>query len=279
MRIAKRSLGAWLPATLLLAGCAGDGSGLDENGRPAGDASEPLTADFASIQQHVFTPLCTGCHAGASAPLGLRLTADASYAALVNAPSVEVPSLRRVTPGNAASSYLVQKISGTAAVGGRMPLGGPALSADMIAAIQQWIANGAQRSAAASVDAPAKLSAAFPMEGSTLMVVPDADNAVVIDAAVELDTPSLNANTVSLTRSDGTPVALAALELRSLSPTVVAIAPREPWQSDRYRLVIAGSGALVARDLLGQPIDGDADGRPGGDFVLEFDVDTAGVLR
>lgn len=273
-------------------GCSGDGTGLDANGRPAGEPSGPLVAEFASIQEHVFTPICTGCHAGAGAPLGLRLTEDAAYAALVNAPSVEVPSLRRVAPGNPAASYMLQKISGTAAVGGRMPLGAPPLSPDMIAAIQQWIADGAPAPAASAspADAGAKIAAALPMHASIASpMYPSAlapralgaSDAVVISADVELDVTSLDAGTIALARSggdgsfdDGNEVAVPILpvELRAQTPTIVAIAPRDPWLADRYRLIVAGTGAATARDLRGLPIDGDDDGRPGGDFSLEFDL-------
>ena len=87
----------------LLAGCGGSGEGLDQNGRPddgnGGGSGSTLTPDLQSIQEHVFTPICSVCHAGAAAPLGFRLDAGSAFAMLVNAPSVEVPSLRRVSPG------------------------------------------------------------------------------------------------------------------------------------------------------------------------------------
>jgi hypothetical protein len=129
-------------------GCGGgSGEGLDANGRPLGEGGSsggPLTASFASIQANVFTPMCTGCHAGGSAPLGLRLDATNSYALLVGVNSGEVPGLRRVAPGDAANSYLVQKLEGRQAVGARMPLGGPYLDASGIALIRQWINDGAR---------------------------------------------------------------------------------------------------------------------------------------
>ena len=68
---------------------------------------------------------------------------DNSYANLVNVASHEVPSLKRVEPGDPDNSYLVQKIEGTAAVGGRMPLGRAPLTAAQIALIRQWISEGA----------------------------------------------------------------------------------------------------------------------------------------
>ena len=58
--------------------------------------------------------------------------------------SGEQGSVQRVAAGNPNSSYLIQKIEGTAAVGGRMPLGGPFLDAATIAVIRQWIADGAK---------------------------------------------------------------------------------------------------------------------------------------
>lgn len=131
-----------------LAGCGGgSGEGLDGNGRPLGSGSGggPLTASFASIQDNIFTPVCTGCHAGAAAPLGLRLDAASSYALLVGVASAEVSSLQRVAPGQPDDSYLVHKLEGRAAVGARMPLGGPYLDDARIAAVRQWIAAGAPR--------------------------------------------------------------------------------------------------------------------------------------
>lgn len=131
----------------LVAGCGGgSGEGLDSNGRPiseGGGGSGTLQPTFESIQANVFTPMCTGCHAGAAAPAGLRLDAASSYALLVGVASAEVPSLQRVDAGSPDDSYLVRKLEGSATVGARMPLGGPYLDAATIAVIRQWIAAGA----------------------------------------------------------------------------------------------------------------------------------------
>ena len=64
---------------------------------------------------------------------------------LVGAASAEVPSLKRVAPGDANNSYVIQKLEGHAAVGARMPFGGPYLDATTIALIRQWIDNGAAK--------------------------------------------------------------------------------------------------------------------------------------
>jgi hypothetical protein len=276
-----------LTATWLCA-CAGSGEGLDENGRPLDDPAAPLTAEFASLQARVLTPRCTGCHAGAAAPLGLRLTEDASYAALVNASSVEQPALKRVAPGNPDASYLVQKVNGSAAVGGRMPLGGPPLRADEIAALRQWILDGATapRGPAPADAAPAQVAAVFPLQSARVDFQPLGLPAamlgpVVLAANVELDAPSLTEASVRLEASggdggfdEGNEVRITPLNIRMQSddPAVFTVEPRGPWLHDRYRLVVTGDGTLPARDRGLHPIDGDWDLRAGGDYILLFDV-------
>jgi hypothetical protein len=149
MKIWKPWVTALGAAAALIAGCGGgSGEGLDANGRPLGEGdnpSGPMTASFSSIQSHVFTPVCTACHAGGAAPQGLRLDAANSFAMLVGVSSAEVPSLKRVAAGSAANSYLIHKLEGHQAVGARMPFGGPYLDAATIAVIRQWIDNGAQK--------------------------------------------------------------------------------------------------------------------------------------
>jgi len=163
-----------LSLALALAGCAGSGEGLDQNGQPvtAGSGSQPLTADFASIQSNVFTPICTACHAGATAPEGLRLDGTDSYALLVNVPSTEDSSVLRVSPGDPDNSYLIQKLEGHAAVGARMPYGGPYLADTVIAVIRQWISDGALPSATASATAPTAATAVTAATAAEAQVEP-----------------------------------------------------------------------------------------------------------
>jgi hypothetical protein len=272
--------------TSALAGCAGDGAGLDENGRPEDESSGSLQPNFQSIQANVFTPVCTGCHAGAAAPLGLRLEEGASYALLVNAPSVEVPDLRRVQPGNPNASYLIQKLEGTAARGGRMPLNQPALPPETIAVIRQWIADGAPNTASVGGSAKSRfefvrLTAISPARDE---VVPASIRDIVITSNVELDTSLLQSNLIELRASGGdgnfdsgnehaVPIDAA---VRSDLPTVLAITPRPvPLAADTYELRISGSDPVALADLQASPIDGDDDGAPGGDFVLRFTVEMA----
>ncbi|HKX58842.1 MAG TPA: hypothetical protein VJN00_05690 [Steroidobacteraceae bacterium] len=99
--------------------------------------------NFDAQIQPIFSQRCDHCHSGSSAPQGLRLDAGNSYGDLVDVPSQEVPSLKRVDPGDPDNSYLVQKVEGTAAVGGRMPLGGSRIPQEEIDLIRQWISEGA----------------------------------------------------------------------------------------------------------------------------------------
>jgi hypothetical protein len=256
-----------------MAGCAGNGEGLDQNGRPVGSDESELTPDLQSIQDHVFTPICTQCHAGAAAPRGLRLDADSSYAMLVNAPSSEVPSVNRVTPGNPDASYLVQKIEGRAAVGAQMPLGQPPLPQATIAAIRQWIANGAPQATALQVDVmPVQIRAVEPLPGQKLNPARE----LLLQAGGTLDMATLTTSSVSLMRSggdgtfgDGNEIDLGAVhvEARTLEPTVIALKlDSSVLVPDTYRLTLSGHGAQPVRDTAGLAV---------GDFVQEFSVGDA----
>jgi len=99
--------------------------------------------DYGDEIQPIFSSRCTECHSGGGAPHGLRLDAANSYDSLVDIASDEVPSLRLVDPGDPDSSYLVDKVEGTQAVGGRMPLGRTPLTTAQIDLIRRWISEGA----------------------------------------------------------------------------------------------------------------------------------------
>jgi hypothetical protein len=137
----------------LLVGCAGDGTGLDENGMPMGDGPplpepEPSATLSADVQP-ILSANCalSGCHAGPNPQLGQDLSAGRTFGSVVNVSSVEVPTLRRVRPFQPDSSYLVHKIQGTQASvggsGGRMPLIGGPLTENEVAVIRAWISAGA----------------------------------------------------------------------------------------------------------------------------------------
>ena len=93
-------------------------------GAGGGDPIDP-TATFSRVQNEVFTPTCAaiGCHD----PIGQQeqqiLTVGRAYAQTVNHPSIEMPSLLRVAPGDPANSYLYRKVTGAGITGDRMPQG------------------------------------------------------------------------------------------------------------------------------------------------------------
>jgi hypothetical protein len=257
---------------IALAGCSGNGQGLDSNGRPLASGLSPLVPELQSIQDHVFTPICSVCHAGASAPLGFRLDQASAFAMLVNAPSVEVPSLFRVLPGNPDQSYMVQKIEGHAAVGSQMPLGEPPLPQATIDVIRQWIANGATQSdgTSASIHRAIRLHSAAPVAAEQF-VEPPAEMLIAADG--ELDTSSINESNVHLVRtvsSDGGAappfeVRPLTISIRSLTPTVVSILPPRPLAAGHYRMSISSRGPAPVSGRDGMPI--------AADLIVEFDVE------
>lgn len=264
---------------IALAGCsAGDGSGLDANGRPLGEAeSLPLAPTLASLQVNLFDRSCAvaGCHAGGTAPLGLRLDRGFSYASLVGQASVERPDLRRVAPGAPDDSYLIDKIEGSATVGGRMPLNQPQLSAELRAAVREWIVAGAPPSAAATP----RVFATEPAAGGLAAVLPAT---LSISFSRAIDAATLSAATVLLDRSgvdrsfsegNEVPIVIAALVLEPTARQQLTIdLTGVPDVGDVYRLRLLGSGGAPIRDSAGAALDGDGDGIDGGDFSARFTV-------
>jgi hypothetical protein len=253
------------PCFVLLAACsAGNGQGLDANGQPiSGNPSG--NSDFQQIQDTVFTPICTQCHIGAGAPHGLRLDAANSYALLVNVASDEVPTLERVNPANPDQSYLVQKIEGHAAVGGRMPLGQSPLPQDRIDLIRSWIAAGAQ----AASSAPGRLTVSSVIPGTRKLTVIFAGN---VDASLAAS------GTFELRDGLDQPVPIASAVVPAGRPNVVELTTLRELVAGSYQLTVHGEGPVSLADPQGHVLDGDADGTPGGDFLMSFDVG-AGVSR
>jgi Bacterial Ig-like domain len=243
----------YLPALLLIgcaAGCAGNGKGLDANGQSvaAGSSSGgPITATFQSIQENVFTPICSKCHIGASAPEGLQLDAAHSYNLLVGVPSNEQPNLLRVKPGDPNSSYLVHKIQGLPGIdGGQMPLGESPLPAATIVAIAQWITDGAPNSTTSAAAQVFALQASAPADKA--IVKPPAR--IVVTFTQEVDASLVNDTTVALEMIDGSadapPAAVSAT--RSLAPSnraVLLITPNSGLAPGVYRVSLRGSGAAA----------------------------------
>jgi hypothetical protein len=261
--------------TLVLAACtAGSGEGLDQNGQPVQPAP-PVASDFQEIQDTIFTPICTQCHIGSGAPQGLRLDAANSYALLVNTASSEVPALLRVNPGNPNQSYLLQKIEGTAAVGGRMPLGQAPLPQDRIDLVRSWIAAGAP--AAAVGVAPANLVVSSVIPAANEVAAPGAGKLTVIFAG-PVDASLAASGTFELRDGFDAPVPLSHVSVPDGRPNVVELTVAGGLPAGSYQLAVRGEGPVALADTNGRVLDGDADGIAGGDFLMSFDV-SAGVSR
>ncbi len=265
--LSGRRLAAPLLATLL-GGCAGSGEGLNANGLPidsGNGAPPPLSADFQSIQDNVFTPICARCHSGASAPEGLQLDAAHSYALLVGVPSTEVPSLDRVDPGNPDNSYIVLKLEGAPAIAGvQMPFGGPYLPQSTIAVIRQWITNGAPPAAGTSATGAFALEATSPPDQAHVHGSPPQ---LLVAFNHEIDFSLLNETTVVLERLDAAAaVALPVhLALAPGNPAAVLLRPADALAPGSYRVRLRGTGAAALADVGGQMLAGDA--------AFEFTVD------
>ena len=89
-----------------------------------------------------------GCHSLASRRAELVLTADSSYAMLVERAASERPDLKRVRVGKPDSSWLYIRVQPDQAPRGnlpRMPLAAHPLTPNQVATIANWIARGAPR--------------------------------------------------------------------------------------------------------------------------------------
>ncbi len=282
---------ALLALTVALAACAGNGEGLDANGQPIGSSSGGggsggsggsggVTADLQSIEDNVFAPICAQCHIGASAPQGLQLdTAAHAYQFLVGVPSNEKPTLLRVKPADPDSSYLYQKITGAPGiVGGQMPLNQTPLPAATIAAIRQWIVNGAPNVAAsgASPSLTAKLqldrpeafavAATAPLDGD---VVQAPLRTIVVAFNHEVDASLVNYTNImleALVDGQATPVA-ALYSLAVGNPSSIVIQPNSALTPGQYRVTVRGTGGGAMADIEAQTL--------GADFSFAFTVSPA----
>lgn len=144
---------------LILFGAGCDGSdgpvGMDEPacGAPPAAAATGAGVSFAQQIQPIFNTNCTICHMTDGidpfAEVLLKLTADVSYASIVDVASAQRPTVNLVDSGDASTSLLFQKVSmENPPVGGRMPLCtesspiAPLTTAE-IGLIRDWINQGA----------------------------------------------------------------------------------------------------------------------------------------
>jgi len=145
-RLHRRGTGLPVLVLLAIAGAscsefsAGNGAGL-----PFPTAGGSLQPTLRSIQDAIFTPVCTACHMGATAPQNLKLNDGNTCTNLICVASPQDPTVLRVQPGSPDDSFLIHKLEGTQSVGSQMPLSGPPyLPQSTIDVIRQWITDGAE---------------------------------------------------------------------------------------------------------------------------------------
>jgi hypothetical protein len=264
----RMSLGATLLAAAWAAGCTGNGDGLNQNGTPiiAGQTGGgAITADLQSIEDNVFTPICSKCHIGAGAPEGLQLDAAHVYDALIGVPSVEEPSFERVNPSKPDESYLVLKIEGAPGIeGGQMPLGEAPLPQASIDAIRQWITNGAPNlTGTVGVSRPFAVEGTMPVDDSlvlepltqvTVVFNHEVDGSLISDTAVSLErVGDVDIDPEIAIATPGTKViVMSALAQRN--PSVLIITPSSSLSQGVYRLTLRGAGRSALTDLGGKQL-------------------------
>ncbi len=247
--------------------------------------------NFSEIQTAVFTPDCatSGCHAGGSPAAGLNLESANSYTALVSVASTQDSGILRVNPGDPATSYLIQKLEGTAATGQQMPPSG-ALDQSDIDTVKQWISDGA-------IDD--RVQSATPIRVTSLSVTPNstidtAPSAITAGFDREVDASTVNTVTYLLQAStDGTfdngddvNIAASAITVPMANPqSAVFELNGVSLADDVYRVRLLGDGASVVLDLDANALDGEfsgtfpsGNGTAGGDFSAQFTLATPVVL-
>lgn len=142
-----------LAVSLLVIGCASDTSGgstttpkdggtMDKAPEGAGttaegDGSHQSHIAYASVQE-IFNARCVSCHGNQNPPDDVSLTAF--DAVMKGGEHGQI-----IKPGAPEDSLLVKLIKGQGKGGMRMPPKGDPLTAEQIALIEHWVADGAKK--------------------------------------------------------------------------------------------------------------------------------------
>lgn len=236
---------------------------------------------LSSIQENVFTPICSTCHGGANPAAGQNLSnIENSIANLINVNSSN-PQFKRVLPGSSAESYLYLKVTGNSQAGAQMPLGQRALDQDTINAIKQWIDDGAlipeqsqalpriSQVSASKIQAPAATNTQVinvmfnkPMNISALNV-----DEILITASKRSNDALSNGSEITWLLSNDN-IAINAVNDHQLQITL------KDLHSDVTHITVQlnQSNLSTITSTLGQELDGDSDGFTGGAFTYEISL-------
>lgn len=270
MKVIALLLSLWV-----LNGCkAGDGSNLDENGQPLDPDSQPpvtqppsepdaIQPTLTSIQEKVLTPICTQCHIGGGAPLGLRMDDLAtSIANLIDVDSATNPQFKRVSPNQPDQSFFYLKIIGDPQAGNQMPLAQTPLSSEIQAVIRTWIENGAPIDDSQLVIGQNNLS--FAKDTLTLSV----------QFSQPIQQSSLRAEDLQLTaKANESQWNLSEVTKRVewLTPNRLLIQLSEfDSQIESIDISLNQNQISSVMSTSGNLLDGDKDGIPGGEVHYEY---------
>jgi mono/diheme cytochrome c family protein len=95
-------------------------------------------ADVPDNVKTLFGQRCAGCHKGKFPPKGLNLE-PANVAAILDAPSREVPELKIVDTKAPEASYLLKKVRRESGIAGKPMPPGKALAADQLQVLEAWL--------------------------------------------------------------------------------------------------------------------------------------------
>ncbi|MCW8877204.1 MAG: hypothetical protein OQK04_00535 [Kangiellaceae bacterium] len=246
-----------LGSLFLLMGCQpGSGEFLEQN-------EEPIETDYlARVQSEIFSPICTQCHQGQQAPLGLRLdSVEQSFNNLVNVTAQGNGNFLRVEPFSLERSFLWLKVTGNSVAGQRMPLGLPPLSSEQIQLIEDWILNGALPSESQKLVSLAKVE--FKSEQEVVYVQFTFDGFInrgsVIPQSITVRSMHKLIQSYSLTDVNDTGF-------------TIRVTKDELVHGQLEILVGENNGALIM-DQINRPLDFDNNEKAGGSYVYSIQLE------
>ena len=83
---------------------------------------------------------------------------------------------------------------------------------------------------------------------------------------------SSSSNAFELRDASDRPVTLASVRVPAGRQNVVELSTPQPLAAGSYQLAVLGDGPAPLADEAGRVLDGDVDGKPGGDMLIPFDV-------
>jgi hypothetical protein len=200
---------------------------------------------------------------------------------LVGVASSQDPGTQRVNPLNPNLSYLIQKLEGPGVSGGMMPPNGTVAQAD-IDVIRQWITAGAVDDRV-QASTPIRVSSLSITPGTTLAAAP---TQIIAGFDREPIAATVNTSTFILEASNGAAIAGTTVTVPAATPRMANMNLNAVvLADDTYIIRLLGSGGSVIMDMDSNALDGEfsggfpsGNGAAGGDFIVQFTVDTPVVI-